>query len=281
LDSLHQGRSEAIMANSDSQFAGSIPELYDRYLGPVIFQPYADDLARRVAAPRPQAVLETAAGTGIVTRAMLAALPGSAAITATDLNQPMLDHGARQTSSSRVTWRQADALSLPFDGGSFDAVVCQFGAMFFPDKIAAYREARRVLKQGGSFVFNVWGPIARNEFADVITKAVAALFPDDPPSFLPRIPYGYHDVGVIRRELESAGFSSVKIETLDVPGVAQSARHPAIGFCQGTPLRNEIETRDPARLGEATEAAAAALAARFGSGAVRGNLQARIIEARR
>jgi SAM-dependent methyltransferase len=268
------------MGNSDSQFAGSIPELYDRYLGPVIFQPYADDLARRVAAPSPQAVLETAAGTGIVTRAMAEALPAGAAVTATDLNQPMLDHAAGKTTSSRVSWRQADALHLPFDDGSFDAVVCQFGAMFFPDKPAAYHEARRVLKQGGSFLFNVWGPIARNEFADVITQAVATLFPENPPSFLPRIPYGYHDVGVIRRELQGAGFSSVKIETLDVQGVAQSARPPAIGFCQGTPLRNEIEARDPARLSEATEAAAAALAARFGSGAVRGNLQARIIEAR-
>jgi ubiquinone/menaquinone biosynthesis C-methylase UbiE len=268
------------MGDRDTQFAGSIPELYDHYLGPVIFQPYADDLARRIATLRPQAVLETAAGTGIVTRAMLKALPQSAAVTATDLNQPMLDHAARQTPPSRVTWRQADALHLPFDGGSFDAVVCQFGAMFFPDKIVAYREARRMLKQGGAFVFNVWGPIARNEFADGVTQAVAALFPHDPPSFLPRIPHGYHDVDVIARELESAGFASVNIETLDVEGRAQSAQHPAIGFCQGTPLRNEIEARDPARLGEATEAATAALAARFGSGTVHGNLQALIIEAR-
>src|ERR1051326_5026620 len=155
------------MGDRDTQFAGSLPELSDHYLGPVIFQPYADDLARRIATLRPQAVLETAAGTGIVTRAMLKALPQSAAVTATELNQPMLDHAARQTPPSRVTWRQADALHLPFDGGSFDAVVCQFGAMFFPDKIVAYREARRMLKQGGAFVFNVWGPIARNEFAEI------------------------------------------------------------------------------------------------------------------
>src|ERR1043166_1746092 len=269
------------MGNRDTQFAGSIPELYDHYLGPVIFQPYADDLARRIATLRPQAVLETAAGTGSVTRALIEDLPDAVALIATDLNQPMLDYAARQTPSSRVAWQQGDALHLPFDDGAFDAVVCQFGAMFFPDKPAAYREARRVLKQGGVFLFNVWGPIARNEFADGVTQAVAALFPDDPPSFLPRIPYGYHDVDVITRELESAGFASVKIETLDVEGRAQSARHPAIGFCQGTPLRNEIEARDPARLGEATDAAAAALAARFGSGAIRGNLQALIIEAQK
>ena len=269
------------MGSSDNQFAGSIPEIYDRYLGPVIFQPYADDLARRVAARSPQAVLETAAGTGIVTRAMVAALPDSAAVTATDLNQPMLDYAARQTPSARVTWRQADALSLPFDDGAFDAVVCQFGVMFFPDRIAAYREARRVLKQDGAFLFNVWGPLARNEFADVATKAVAALFPDDPPSFFSRVPHGYHDVPLIERDLRAAGFSHVTTQTLDVDGTAASPRHAATGFCQGTPLRNEIEARDPARLSEATEAAAAALAARFGSGAIHGNLQAHVIAARR
>jgi SAM-dependent methyltransferase len=268
------------MGNRDTQFAGSIPEIYDRYLGPVIFQPYADDLARRVAALSPQAVLETAAGTGIVTRAMVAALPQSAALTATDLNQPMLDYAARQTPSARVTWRQADALSLPFDDGAFDAVVCQFGAMFFPDRIAAYREARRVLKPDGAFLFNVWGPIARNEFADVATKAVAALFPDDPPSFFSRVPHGYHDVPLIERDLRAAGFASVTTQTLDVDGTAASARHAATGICQGTPLRNEIEARDASRLSEATEAAAAALAARFGSGAIHGNLQAHVLEAR-
>src|ERR1051325_5335169 len=185
------------MGSSDNQFAGSIPEIYDRYLGPVIFQPYADDLARRVAARSPQAVLETAAGTGIVTRAMVAALPQSAAVTATDLNQPMLDYAARQTPSARVTWRQADALSLPFDDGAFDAVVCQFGVMFFPDRIAAYREARRVLRPDGVFVFNVWDRIEENEFTHVGESTDGGMFVEGPPRFLSRTPHGYYERGLI------------------------------------------------------------------------------------
>ena len=267
------------MTSLDAQFAGSIPEIYDRYLGPVIFQPYADDLAARLADTQPSSVLETAAGTGIVTRAILKALPADATVTATDLNQPMVEYAAKNTRSSRVTWRRADAAALPFENDSFDCVICQFGVMFFPDKGAAYREALRVLKPGGRFVFNVWGPIGQNDFADIVTNAVAALFPNDPPRFFARIPHGYYDTDVIRGDLYAAGFSSVAIGTVEHAGRAASARHAATGFCQGTPLRNEIEARDPSRLTEATDAAAAALAERFGEGPITGGLQALIIEA--
>ncbi len=270
------------MAQTDRVFAGSIPALYDRYLGPLIFAPYAADLAARVASVGAGRVLETAAGTGIVTRSLARALPETAEIVATDLNQPMLDHAAAQTKDARVIWRRADALALPFRTQSFDAVVCQFGAMFFPDKVAAYREALRVLRPGGRFVFNVWDRIAENEFADVVTTAVAALFPDNPPSFLARIPHGYHDAAAVRSELAAAGFSAIEIETIAERSCAPSHRDPAIGYCQGTPLRNEIEARgDPSRLDEATEAATAALGSRFGFGAVDGQIQAHVITATR
>lgn len=267
------------MAQTDLVFSGSIPALYDRYLGPLIFAPYAADLAERVAAAGAGRVLETAAGTGIVTRALARMLPPSAAIVATDLNQRMLDHAAAQSGDARITWQRADALALPFPDGSFDAVVCQFGAMFFPDKVAAYREARRVLRPGGRFLFNMWDHITENEFADVVTQAVAALFPADPPSFLARTPHGHHDTAAIRAGLAAAGFAAVAIETIAARSRAASYRDPAIGYCQGTPLRNEIEARDPARLGEATEAAASALGARFGFGAVDGKIQAHVITA--
>jgi ubiquinone/menaquinone biosynthesis C-methylase UbiE len=227
----------------------------------------------------PQRLLETAAGTGIVTRAMARALAEPVSITATDLNQAMVDYAAAQTTAPNVTWRQADALALPFDDGTFDAVVCQFGAMFFPDKRAGYREALRVLKPGGRFLFNVWDRIQDNEISHVLTEAVAALFPADPPRFLARTPHGYHDVRVIRDELEQAGFARVEIETVEKRGRSPSPRDPAIGFCQGSPLRSEIEARDAGRLQEATAAAADALAARFGAGPIEGKIQAHVITA--
>ncbi len=267
------------MAATDKVFAGSIPEIYDRFLVPLIFQAYARDLAERLARLEPQDVLETAAGTGVLTRAIASRLPSQAHLTATDLNRPMLDHAARQSHDSRIAWRQADALALPFENQRFDVVACQFGVMFFPDKVQGYREARRVLKPGGRFLFNVWDRISENEFADVVTEAVATLFPHDPPRFLVRTPYGYHDGEKIRAELNAAGFTKISIETVGAKSKATSARDPAIAFCQGTPLRNEIEARDASRLEEATTVAAEAVARRFGNGPVEGRIQAHVIAA--
>src|SRR3984893_15439184 len=181
------------MTKVDTVFSGSIASIYDKYLGPLIFEPYAQDLANRLSALNAERVLETAAGTGIVTRALLRSLSPGATVVATDLNQPMLDHAAELVSSSRVSWQKADAQALPFSDATFDAVVCQFGVMFFPDKQKAYQEARRVLKAGGHFIFNVWDRLENNEFADIVTTAVSEMFPDDPPRFLARTPHGYHD----------------------------------------------------------------------------------------
>jgi len=267
------------MAATDILFAGSIPEIYDGFLVPLIFESYARDLATRLAKAGPRDVLETAAGTGVLTRAIAPRLP-AARIVATDLNQPMLDlAAAKQGDASRIEWRQADALALPFADQSFDAVACQFGVMFFPDKVQGYREARRVLKTGGRFCFNVWDEISANEFADVVTQAVAALFPQDPPRFLARTPHGYHDVETIKAQLDAAGFASVSTELLEETSRAASPRDPAIAYCQGTPLRNEIEARDPSRLEEATERATEALAQRFGGGAIEGRIRAHVVTA--
>jgi ubiquinone/menaquinone biosynthesis C-methylase UbiE len=270
------------MVASDKLFAGSIPEIYDRFLVPLIFEPYARDLAERLAKTEPQNVLETAAGTGVVTRAMLSKLPSGTRIVATDLNQPMLDRAAsRQSDVGQVEWRQADALSLSFPDQSFDAVTCQFGAMFFPDKVLAYKEARRVLRPGGHFFFNVWDKIADNEFADTVTEALAARFPHDPPRFMARIPHGYHDVDRIRQDLDAAGFVAISIDAVEHRSQAPSPRDPAIAYCQGTPLRNEIEARDASGLEAATQQATEALARRFGTAAVNGRIRALVIAARR
>ena len=268
------------MADSDKVFAGSIPEKYDRHMVPLIFEPYAADIARRAASLSPSAVLETAAGTGVVTRALAPRLPLDASFIATDLNQSMLDYAAlRQAPDNRVKWHRADALALPFEDVTFDLVCCQFGAMFFPDRISGYREARRVLKPGGYFLFNVWDRIEENVFADDVTNALAEMFPNDPPRFLARTPHGYHDTALIRSELEDAGFSQVMIETRSEQSRASSPRQAAIAYCQGTPLRNEIEARGAGKLEVATDHAASAIAGIHGSGEVAAKIQAHIIVA--
>lgn len=268
------------MPEADSLFSGSIPELYDTYMVPLIFEPYAADLARRVASGSPRSLLETAAGSGVVTRAMAPRLAEDARYFVTDLNQPMLDYAARrQGPDDRIAWQQADALSLPFDDGTFDAVCCQFGVMFFPDRTAGYAEARRVLRPGGSFVFNVWDRIEDNVFANDVTEAVGEVFPDDPPRFLARTPHGYSDTDLIRRELLAAGFSHIEITTLENVSRAPSARHPATAYCQGTPLRNEIEARDATLLAHATDTAAKTIAGRHGAGEVAAKIQAHVIVA--
>lgn len=263
---------------TDKVFAGSIPELYDTYLVPLIFEPYAADLVARLASKPLARVLEVAAGTGVVTRAMATALPEAVSIVATDLNQSMLDQAAGRGTKRPVTWRQADAMKLPFADGAFDAVVCQFGVMFLLEKRVAYSEVRRVLRLGGIFIFNAWDRIQENEFAETVTTALEVLFPDDPPRFLARTPHGYHDVEIIKRDLAAGGFTaSPEITTLASRSHAASCDHPATAYCQGTPLRNEIEARNPAGLANATTAAAEAIAHRFGRGAVDGKIQAHII----
>ena len=265
----------------DKIFTGSIPKLYETHLVPLIFQSYAHDLARRLASRSPRRILEVAAGTGVLTRALSAALADGVDIVATDLNQAMLDHALSIGTERPVVWRQADAMKLPFADREFDVVTCQFGVMFFPDKVRAFAEARRVLRPHGIFLFSVWDRIEENEFADSVTAAMGTAFPKDPPRFLARTPHGYYDKATIGRDLAQAGFEEPsEIITLAQRSRAASARGPAIAYCQGTPLRNEIEARDASRLGEVTDIAAQAIAARFGNGAVDGKIQGHIVSVR-
>jgi SAM-dependent methyltransferase len=267
---------------SDNVFSGSIPEFYETYLVPLIFLPYAQDLAHRVASESTSRVLEIASGTGVVTRAMADTLDASTKIIATDLNQPMLDFGASVRNDANVERRQADAMALPFEDGCFDAVVCQFSVMFFPDRPKAYSEVLRVLKPGGRFIFNVWDHIKENEFAHEITESLAALFPDDPPKFLARTPYGYFDVHQIKSDVREAGFvANAESETISARSKASDPSIPSIAFCQGTPLRNEIENRNSSLLQRATDVATAAIAERFGQGSVDGKIQGHVVSVRK
>ena len=263
---------------SDAVFAGSIPEFYDEYLVPLIFEPYAQDLAARVAGLDPAQVLEIAAGTGVVTRAVAQALPERAELVATDLNRAMLDRAEAVGTGRPVRWQQADAMRLPFPAASFDVVFCQFGVMFFPDKVRAFAEARRVLRPGGTLLFNVWDRIEENEFAGIVTDALAGVYPDSPPRFLARTPHGCSDLDALSDDLARAGFAAAPHhETVTARSRAASAQVPAIAYCQGTPLRTEIEERSGADLAAATAACAEAIAQRCGPGPVDGRIQAHIV----
>ena len=243
---------------TDTVFAGSIPAIYDRYMVPLLFGPYAEAAALRAKALAPLRILETAAGTGVLTEALSRALPDSQ-ILATDLNQPMLDRAAIRASGPNVSFRQADALELPFEDESFDLVVCQFGVMFFPDKVKGNAEARRLLRDGGAYLLVIWDRVDLNLATNVAGKALAELFPDDTAAFYERLPFRYHDTAVIREHLLSAGFGKVEIETVELRSRAASARDVAIALTQGSPMRSEIEKRGPDALARATDAAEEAL----------------------
>lgn len=269
------------MPTPDAIFAGSVPANYDRYMGPLFFEPFAREVARRLSGLREGALLETAAGTGIVTAALVASLPPAVAITATDLNQPMLDHAMGKPGMERVAFRQADALTLPFADASFDAVVCQFGAMFFPDRVAAYREARRVLRPGGLFLLSTWDRVEHAPVAHAALEVLSRRFPREGLWFLERTPHGHFDPEVVRRDLRAAGWEAMRVETVTQMGRAASARSAAIALCQGTPMRGELEAFGPDALSIATEVVAAELAARFGDGPFEAPSRALVTEATR
>jgi SAM-dependent methyltransferase len=265
------------MASAEGpRWVGSMPEVYDRLLGPVLFQPYAVELARRVASSSPDRVLELAAGTGIVTGELTALLP-DAAVTATDLSEAMVERGAAQVPSA--VWRQADALELPFDDGAFDVVACQFGVMFFPDRPKAFREAARVMVPDGRLLFNVWTSVEENELAAAVQDGLAQLFPDDPPRFLRAVPYGCHDRSEISADLTAGGLAIESWDTVTtaVPAVA---RDGATGFLTGTPVHAEIAART-SDVDAAVEAVVEMVIDRLGAASAPRGLSALVVEARR
>jgi len=238
------------MKDQELRFTGSVPANYDRLMVPLIFQPYADELAARARSFQPARILETAAGTGVVTQALHDALPDSE-IVATDLNQPMLDMAQQRIGSGGVRFQQADAQELPFDDGTFDLVVCQFGAMFFPDRVRGHSEARRVLRDGGHYLLAIWDRIDRNPVSNASQESLIELFPDDPPLFLLEGPFSYTDPAAIERDLRAAGFSEVRIDTVEKRSRSASAHDAAEALCYGTPMGVEVEDRAPGTLDRA------------------------------
>ena len=231
------------MSKQAANFIGSIPENYDHFLGPRIFHDFADDMARRVLDFKPHKVLELAAGTGILTRRLRDLLPDDCRITATDLNPPMLDIAKLKfQTGEQMNFESADATHLPYDASEFDTVVCQFGVMFFPDMQRSYEEVFRSLKPGGHYVFNVWGSLQSNPFARIAHETVTGFFPDDPPGFY-QVPFGYNDAEVITSSVTNAGFSDVRIESLNITSEIPSSADFATGLVFGNPLFEEITSR--------------------------------------
>jgi SAM-dependent methyltransferase len=261
--------------DQDWVWAGSMPQAYDRWLAPAVFRPFAIDLTRRAARFAPRRVLEIAAGTGVLTRELVTAVP-AAQVTATDLNAAMIKFGSRHV--PLAAWRQADALSLPFDDRRFDLIVCQFGVMFFPDRPAAFGEMRRVLAPGGRLLFSTWGAVDTHGFAAALVAGLAHAFPDDPPTFVVAVPHGYCELGQVAADLAAGGLECVSTASVTLDGHASSAADVAAGFCTGTPLRMEIESRGD--LAASTAVIADNMTARLGPGPVTAKMTAYIIEAR-
>ncbi|HET9045333.1 MAG TPA: methyltransferase domain-containing protein [Casimicrobiaceae bacterium] len=266
------------MTTDHARFQGSIPELYDQYLGPVIFSPYALDLARRIAAASPRTLLEVACGTGITTAPLRTAL-ASCAITATDLNAAMIAYArAKPDMPAGIDWRTADAAALPFDAASFDALACQFGYMFVPDKAKAFAEARRVLKRDGLFAFNLWDSLRENPFAAIANTTIDARFPGNPPNFY-STPMGFHDASRVRAMLDAAGFTATSIELVKLPAQSVSAEAFAVGLVKGNPVALAIAERDGA-IDAIVKDVAVALAREGGDAPYRSTMQALVVTAR-
>jgi ubiquinone/menaquinone biosynthesis C-methylase UbiE len=269
------------MPEPNAAFTGSIPENYDRYLGPVLFEPYAKDLVARLNISDHASVLELACGTGILTKQLFEKRNPSVKIVATDLNESMLNYGRdRSGSETSVEWKQADATELPFADQTFDAVVCQFGLMFFPDKEQAVSEVYRVLKRGGAFLFNVWDAIEQNDLPRTAHEVLGKFFAGNPPDFY-QVPFSFHDPEEIRLLLSAAGFCDIQLTPLPLAAVAVSAVEVAKGLIHGNPVITAIRERDESSIPEIEAALTAAIAARYGVAPVRARMQALICTANR
>ena len=264
-----------------AQVGGDMPSFYDTGLGPIFFVDFADDIARRVASAMPLRVLEIAAGTGIVSRRLRDLLPAAAKLTVTDLNLGMLEVARRKFSDKeQVTIKPADAGALPFTDGSFDAVVCQFGLMFFPDRSLAFREAHRTLARGGGYLFSVWDSLSHNPIGRLVTEIVAGFFPGDPPRFF-EAPFSCHRVDPIRDGLDEAGFADLRIAVLSVDKTVPDVPAFAHALVHGSPLADEIRARGGVGSERIVAALAEALPREFGATPTHIPLQAIVFEARR
>ena len=228
---------------SNISFSGMIPENYEAYLGPMLFEPYALYISAMIKKMQPQSLLEIACGTGRLTQYLPAVAPG-AAIVASDVSAAMIEYSKTKYPDLRVQWQVADGMNLPFENDRFDCVAEQYGIMFCKDKPLALRETYRVLQSGGVFIFSAWDKLQNNPVMHLCDLALPEFFPVDTPQFF-KIPYSYFDVAVIESDLRNAGFENIKIENVKLKGAAIKAADVARGISMGTPLYNAIMYRAP------------------------------------
>ena len=265
-------------------FDGTVPTNYDRFLVPMLFEPYARDLVQRLlrVLPNPTSVLEIAAGTGVVTRHLRDHLPTESRLVASDLKPGMLAKAREKFSATdSVEWREADASALPFASNEFDAVVCQFGIMFLPDKEVAMRETLRVLRPGGFFLFNTWSSLAENPATRVTHETLLQIYRSDPPLFYEKTPFGYHDAGATEQNLRNAGFGEIRHEVVSFPSRSASAVDAASGLVLGTPIFPAIKERSDPRVDEAVSAVAEALRRAIGDEPFETVMSAQVWQARK
>ncbi|WP_428484091.1 class I SAM-dependent methyltransferase [Rhodopila sp.] len=259
--------------------ADSLPAIRDRYLGPSLLSPFADDMARRLSRLSVGPLLETAADTGLLTQAIASSVSAGLTIIATDPSTSMVDYASDKPGTARVIWQTAEPCALPFEAGTFGIVACQFGVMALTDRVQGFREARRVMKQGARFVFNVPATFRHNPVADCVQRAMGTLFPSDTPRYLSHVLHGYADNEVVDDELTVAGFTDAIYTTVDLPYAAAAARDAAVGYCLGTPLRAEIDARAGGDTDPVVASVTAALRRRFGAGPIASTMRAHVVSA--
>lgn len=219
-----------------ARYVGAIPAVYDRQLGPILFKPFAVDLAHRLPGYQFGTVLETACGTGILTSQLRRRLRPCVELVGTDFNRPMLDFAKKKLHAlQNICWKQADATELPFASASFRAVVCQFGLMFCQNKAAAFSEARRVLIDGGFFGFSVWDGLDTNPFAAIGNAIVCRALGADAPRFFD-VAFGFNDRFRLQELLNERGFEDVRFEPVTRVLQCRSAKMLAHASIIGTPV---------------------------------------------
>ncbi len=267
------------MVQDAANFGGSAPEYYDRLLGNAQFKLFGRDLAGRIPQRPGGALLEIACGTGIVTRALRERLAPEVPLVATDISRAMLDYAqARHADLRGVEWKEADATRLPFGDGAFGAVVCAFGIMFFPDRELGMREARRVLRKSGRFLFNVWDGLENNPHGRANAAVMDELFPGDAEMTFAAMAYGYNDRKAIGAALQASGFGEVRFEAVRLPVELPSARDYATGQMRGTP-RGMLVEKKGRTIDEVIDKVAAALAKVGGERPFRVQAQALVVQA--